>query len=196
MTRYALLVLPSANRVYAGDAITLTRAELAVVDRGALGRRLVDIDASTIGGLDYVAFEAEELDEPALAVLANLSAMYALFEQCGELLRPIELRRLDRLDDDLLTIQRYPGKTNEQFTKLLLNVTLMTSAFAGQMTSGRLLVVDPLCGRGTTLSQALVYGYDAVGIDIDRTGTDAYGTFLRTWLQRKRLKHRLLHRRY
>ncbi len=41
------------------------------------------------------------------------------------------LRRLDRYDDDLLTILKYPGKTNEQFTKLLLNVTLASSAFAG-----------------------------------------------------------------
>ena len=37
---------------------------------------------------------------------------------------------LARLDDDLITIPKYPGKTNEQFTKLLLNVTVLSSASA------------------------------------------------------------------
>ena len=39
------------------------------------------------------------------------------------------LAREDRFDDDLLTIPKYPGKTNEQFTRLLLNVTLASTAF-------------------------------------------------------------------
>ena len=48
----------------------------------------------------------------------------ALFERDGDALRPVELPRRDRFDDDLLTILKYPGKTNELFTKLLLNVTV------------------------------------------------------------------------
>ncbi len=195
MSRYAMLILPSANRVYAGEASSLTLAELAVAGQ-ALGSCFGDLTATTIGGVEYVTFEAAELDPPARAVLADLSARYALFEVQGELLRPVELRRSDCLAEDLLTIPRYSGKTNEQFTKLLFNVTLLTSAYATAVyptapePARRLVVVDPLCGRGTTLSQALVYGHHAVGIEIDRASTEAYGTFLRTWLQRKRLKHR------
>ena len=81
---------------------------------------------------------------------------------------------LDRFDDDLVTIQKYPGKTNEQFTKLLLNVTLLASASAGEMLDRRLRVLDPLCGRGTTLNQALTYGYDAAGLDLDGKDFEAY----------------------
>ena len=44
---------------------------------------------------------------------------------------------------------------------------------------------------GTTLNQALMYGYDAAGIDLDRKDFDAYAAFLGTWLKRKRLKHQL-----
>ena len=92
-----------------------------------------------IGGVPYVTFEAGELSQRDAGLLANLSALYALFEVTGpagnELLRPVPLRRLDRYDDDLLTILKYPGKTNEQFTKLLLNVTLASSAFAGELAS-------------------------------------------------------------
>jgi tRNA G10 N-methylase Trm11 len=50
-------------------------------------------------------------------------------------------------------------------------------------------VLDPLCGRGTTLNQALMYGYDAIGIERDGKEVDAYSAFLRTWLRRKRIKH-------
>ena len=50
-----------------------------------------------------------------MALLANLSSLYALFEVTGaagnELLRPVPLRRLDRYSDDLLTILKYLGKT-------------------------------------------------------------------------------------
>src|SRR6185312_15641019 len=52
-----------------------------------------------------------------------------------------------------------------------------------------LRVFDPMCGRGTTLNQALMYGYDAFGVDIDHKDFEAYSGFLRTWLQRKRVKH-------
>ena len=97
--------------------------------------------------------------------------MYALFEVVDDLLRPVELRPLDRYDADLITIQKYPGKTNEQFTKLLLNVTLL-SRFGRRAAARRFRVLDPLCGRGTTLNQAMMYGFDAAGVDLDqRTST-------------------------
>src|SRR6185437_7607551 len=105
----------------------------------------------------------------------------------------------DRFDDDLLTILKYPGKTNEQFTKLLLNVTLASSDFAGSdyalsdvadgPGSRRLAVLDPLCGRGTTLNQALMYGFDAYGADVDARDVEAYAVFIQRWLKDKRLKH-------
>src|SRR5205814_8129361 len=73
--------------------------------------------------------------------------------------------------------------------RLLLNVTLLASAAAPAMLARRLTVLDPLCGRGTTLNQALMYGYDAVGIEREGKDVDAYSAFLRTYLKRKRLKH-------
>jgi tRNA G10 N-methylase Trm11 len=97
-----------------------------------------------------------------------------------------------RFDDDLITIQKYAGKTNEQFTKLLLNATLLASASAPDMLDRRIRVLDPLCGRGTTLNQALMYGYDAAGLDIDSKDFEAYQAFIVTWLKRKRLKHRVV----
>jgi hypothetical protein len=189
VSRYALLILPSANRVYAEASVELTQAELEVFSTSVLNGLVQGISASVIGAVPYVTFTAGALCEREVAFLSNLSSAYALFEVEGELLRPVGMRRLDRFDDDLITIQKYQGKTNEQFTKLLLNVTLMASAFAGEMLERKFSVIDPLCGRGTTLNQALMYGFDAAGVDIDGKDFEAYSAFLRTWLQRKRVKH-------
>jgi SAM-dependent methyltransferase len=192
MTMYALLVSPGTNRVYAESAVDLTRAELALFGEAVMGGRIGGAEVATIGGVRYVTFEADALTERDLAMLGNMSSVFALYERVGDLLRPVELRRLDRYDDDLITIQKYPGKTNEQFTKLLLNATLLATAWAGELLERRFRVLDPLCGRGTTLNQALMYGFDAAGVDLDQKDFEAYQAFITTWLKRKRVKHRVL----
>jgi Putative RNA methylase family UPF0020 len=193
MARYALLIQPSANRVYSGAAAALTQAELAVFGQSVLDGRIGDVSEAAIGGVGYVTFAADGLGDRDAAYLANLSSAYALFQVEAGLLRPVELRPLDRFDDDLVTIPKYQGKTNEQFTRLLLNVTLLSSAFARSMLDRPFAVLDPLCGRGTTLSQALMYGFDAAGIDLDRKDFEAYSAFILTWLKRKRVKHHAEH---
>ncbi|MEV4707613.1 SAM-dependent methyltransferase [Actinoplanes sp. NPDC049316] len=188
MSRYALLLAPSANRVYADQAGRLSRAELAAFSPVLTGP-LSEIDETPIGGVGYLTFTGELTDRD-VAYLSNLSAGYALFERVGDdLLRPVPLSPLARFDSDLITIPKYAGKTNEQFTKLLLNLTLLASASAGRMLDKQLTVCDPLAGRGTTLNQALMYGYDALGVEIDGKDVEAYKLFLQTWLKRKRLKH-------
>ena len=196
---YAFLILPAANRVYRRSAPALAQAELAVIAAEALADRLEHIQERHIAGLSFVSFDLRDggqLDPTDLAVLSNLSSMFALFEvntpgDDDTWLRPIPLASLDRWDDDLLTIQRYPGKTNEQFTKMLLNVTLAAGCGASAFTGDKQRILDPLCGRGTTLNQAVMYGFDAYGIDVDPHQVDAYRTFFTTWLKDKRAKHRV-----
>jgi SAM-dependent methyltransferase len=190
MAQYALLILPSANRVYAESAVALTQAEVLAFDRAVLGGRLRDVGTRVVANVPYVTFEVDGIGERDAAVLGNLSSVYALFEVVGEMLRPVALNGLDRFDDDLITIQKYQGKTNEHFTKLLLNVTLLASEFADEMLERRFRVLDPLCGRGTTLNQALMYGWDAAGVDRDQKDFEAYAGFIQTWLKRKRVKHK------
>ena len=181
MGSFALLVRPAANRVFGGDARRLLRSELLGVERLRDGR-VTGVEELELAGVPYLAIDGD----PDLESVAALSSAYALFERAdGQLLRPVELPDVERFDDDLVTIQRYVGKTNETLTRLLLNLAL---AAAGART-GR--VLDPLCGRGTTLNQALLLGCDALGIDRDAKDTAAYATFLTTWLQDKRLKHQL-----
>ncbi|NIH84313.1 TRM11 family SAM-dependent methyltransferase [Amycolatopsis granulosa] len=189
MVDYGILLYPGANRVYADASAGLLRAELTVFGE-ALRTPLSGIGERRVGGVTYVTFATETaLSEEDIALLSNLSSLYALFEFRGDLLRPLQITPLDKLDSDLLTIQKYPGKTNELFTKLLLNVTLLSRARPGEFLTQPLHVVDPLCGRGTTLNQAMMYGLDATGLDVDKRDFEAYERFIKTWLRQKRVKH-------
>ncbi|WP_326837247.1 SAM-dependent methyltransferase [Amycolatopsis rhabdoformis] len=190
MPEYAILVHPSANRVYAASAPALLRAELAVFGAAGLGGGLSAADELELGGVGYVTFASPEpLSERAIALLSNLSSLYALFELGDGVLRPVLVRPLAKTDSDLLTIQKYAGKTNEQFTKLLLNVTLLASADPTGWLERPRTLLDPLCGRGTTLNQAVMYGFDATGLDVDGKDFEAYEQFIKTWLRTKRVKH-------
>lgn len=183
LVRYVLLVLPAANRVYGRAAVGgLLAAELSLLSGGRVG--VDDVAVEVIGGVPYLAFPCEG----DVGFVAYASGAYALFLREGEVLRPVALPPVERFDDDLVTIQRYVGKTNEQFTRLLLNVALAAWG-GGSFESAR--VLDPVAGRGTTLNQALLYGCSVAGVELDGRAVDAYETFLTTWLKDKRVKHRV-----
>jgi SAM-dependent methyltransferase len=179
-------VHPSANRVYALASEALTVAELGILSRTRLDGRLGEAAPTRIAGVPYLTFDGD-LTADDLALLGDVSTAMALFERNGDSLAPVELPRRDRFDDDLLTILKYAGKTNELFTKLLLNVTVWSGAQQGL--DRPLHVLDPMCGRGTTLNQVLMNGWHAAGLDVDGRDFDAYAAFLPQWLKLKRLKH-------
>jgi SAM-dependent methyltransferase len=181
---YALLVHPSANRVYADASVSLTVAELGVLASTRLEGRLGEASPTRIAGVPSLAFDGD-LTAADLILIGDVSTAMALFERDGEMLRPVELSRRDRFDDDLLTILKYPGKTNEVFTKLLLNVTV----WSGRDREAPLRILDPMCGRGTTLNQVLMNGWHAAGVDVDDRDFDTYAAFLTKWLKDKRLTH-------
>jgi SAM-dependent methyltransferase len=188
---YAFLLRPSHNRVYARAAVELARAELLVMSETVLEGRVREASETTLGGVPYLRFRAAELTGADIRYLANLSSLYALFEIGDDgRLTPVEAPNLDRFGSELLTIQKYPGKTNEDFTKLLLNVTALACDAPQRLLTGGLRVLDPLCGRGTTLNQALMYGLDAAGVERESRSFEAYENFLRHWLKESRIKHR------
>jgi len=183
---YALLVHPSANRVYALASQALTVAELGVLSATRLGERLGEAEPTRIAGVPYLSFDAD-LTSDDLELIGDISTAMGLFERDGAALKPVELPRRDCFDDDLLTILKYQGKTNELFTKMLLNVTVWS--IVSPPDDRPLHVLDPMCGRGTTLNQVLMNGWHAAGLDVDARDFDAYAAFLKSWLQLKRLKH-------
>jgi hypothetical protein len=186
--RYALLVSPSTNRVYAQAATALGRAELGAIGEQVLHGVISDVREEILGSVSYLTFEAPQPNPELMAWLSNLAATFALFGLEAGKLTPLELTSWDTCSSDLITIQKYPGKTNEAFTKLLLNVTFAASAFAREPRRP-LAVLDPLCGRGTTLNQALMHGHHATGVEHDKKDFEAYCLFIQRWVKDQRLKH-------
>lgn len=174
--RHLLLLAPAANRVYAEQAPRLLAAEVAALCPE------VTVEATTRAGVDYLLLSGP-LD---LDALARSSAALALFGESGSLLEPVALPHLDVFEDDLVTIQRYPGKTNEQFTRLLLNLTL-----AAVRRDAPYSILDPLCGRGTTLLTGWTLGHDVAGVEQDGSAIEQLRAFLSTYLRRKRIKHQV-----
>ena len=191
MTRVALLVGESSNRVYADHARRLLSAELCAIE-AALSCPIASAEPVEIGNVGWVVVELNDVTDVDRFLLSNLSGTRALFEiEADERFRPLSLDRFERFSDDLVTIQRYQGKTNELFTHLLLNVTLAASASGrARISAGeRARLLDPVAGRGTTLNRALLYDMDVTGIEVNDADVEQYRIFLTTWLKDKRLKH-------
>lgn len=186
MPRYLILVTPAANRVFAGQAAGLTATELRICTRQSA---VQEVQTVRVAGVDYIGFSTETGYDRIAPVLSRLSAAYAIFEQVDDqLLRPVELIDTDRFSDDLVTIPRYQGKTNEQFTRMLINVT---AAAIDRPDDGRpRTLLDPLCGRGTTLSVGLTLSYEVAGVEADTSAVEAYAAFLKGYFRRKRIKHK------
>lgn len=209
MATYLILLAPSANRVYADRAPYLVAAELLAWVPSRVCGDVRDVEPVRLAGVPYLAVDigddAADLSEQARTAIGTASAFQALYRRhtAGEephtaggdleriLLEPLAVPTFDILPSDLLTIPKYTGKTNEQFTKLLLNVTIAATAWPHRLFERDLTVLDPMCGRGTSLSQALTYGLRAVGVDVDRRDATAYETFLGTWLKTHRYKHEM-----
>lgn len=171
-----MMLNPSANRVYQSQAADLAAAELAVTADFAH-----DIAPAQLGAARGLGFSADDVDE---LVLAQQSAHLVTFERVGDLLRPLDIGSTDVMDDDLLTIPKYQGKTNEAFTRMLLHLTL-----SRVHRSGPLDVLDPMAGRGTTLLAAWTMGHNGYGVEANDKAFEAMASYLKTYLRTKRLKH-------
>lgn len=194
MTRYALLVRESANRVYAHDSPRLLAAELGAI-APSLTADVSAIEVVSFGNVPYVSFEIDgALGDDDRFALSNLSTARALFEVHPDgSFTPLDVTPLEFFGDDLVTIQKYPGKTNEQFTHLLVNLAVAASRAAHERAAAgkQVRLLDPVAGRGSTLNRALVHGFDATGIELADADVDQYRAFLTTYLKEHRVKHRV-----
>lgn len=171
-----MLLAPSSSRVFSASLATLAAAELEVTTDFAR-----EIHPDALSGAPAVGFEAEQVDP---AGLARQSTALVHFERCGELLRPLDIAPHQVLADDILTIPKYQGKTNEAFTRLLVHLTCSQVERAGQFD-----ICDPMAGRGTTLWAAWMIGHHAYGIEAEARSVDAGAAFIKTYLRTKRIKH-------
>lgn len=194
--KLALKITPQRSTQYASLAEALALPELLAsplapsireatqVKLGGQGYLLVEMD-------DEVASSSGAHDMPSASQMAILSrlgatseiARYfdAICEVQGPFLQPLEPQFAPFVPLEMAEARRYKGKTNELFTQVLLNLAIFAGAYSEQMT-GRLRILDPLSGGGTTLFLALAYGYDAFGIELSRQDVDTTAVFVRQYL--------------
>ena len=78
---------------------------------------------------------------------------------------PKKTAEVHYLDNKISSLLKYQGKTNELFTKMMINVGLLSSDYSY---SNTINLLDPVAGKGTTLFEAAVYGFNAFGIEIEK----------------------------
>jgi hypothetical protein len=190
MRTLALKITPQRSTQYANMTEKLAEPELLA---SPLGVAITQIKPETFAGQAYlvvsldnesVSSQCQELEE-IIPRLGATSEAYEFFERIGDVegpfLRPLETTFDPFLPLEMAEIRRYKGKTNEVFTRVLLNIAVFAGAFTNQYT-GRLRILDPLAGGGTTLFLALSDGYDAFGIEHQKQDVDTTVVFLRQYL--------------
>ena len=188
MPEYAILCNPSHNRVYFKESLKMAASELAVVS-SRVSARLHGVGNRGIAGIDYLAFSAETALAPGdINVLSDLSFAYAIFEigACcgGAALRPIQKTDVQFVDSSISSILKYTGKTNEVFTRLLIN-----AAYYSQGVTSGVKLLDPVAGKCTTLFEGLVRGFDVYGIEVGDNAASEACNFLKKFLETEKYKH-------
>ncbi len=187
--KLALKITPQRSTQYANMVATLAAPELLA---SPLGASISECKPTTLAGQAYLIVTLDEdasLSPYLLSVLARLAAtseIYEYFDEIGTitgpLLRPVEPSFVPFVPLEMAEARRYKGKTNEVFTRVLLNVALFAGAYANTMDE-RLRILDPLAGGGTTLFLALSAGYDAFGIELDKQDVETTTLFIRQYLE-------------
>jgi len=197
--KLALTITPQHSTQYSNMTAALAAPELLASPLGAV---IHHIEPVRLAGQAHLLLDLEDTAVPdMLPVLSRLgatSATYEYFAQLGglegPLLRPLEPRFTPFVPLEMAEVRRYKGKTNEIFTRVLLNIAIFAGAYSGQFTE-RLRVLDPLAGGGTTLFLALAAGYDAFGIEHARQDVETTAVFIKQYLNNERISYKELDER-
>ncbi len=194
--KFALKITPQRSTQYANMTVALAMPELLA---SPLGTALNDVVPTVLAGQQYLLATldpARLLSSTMIETLSRLGAIsevYEYFEQVGDvagpLLRPIDPQFTPFVPLEMAEARRYKGKTNELFTRVLLNVALFAGAYR-ERTLERLRIFDPLAGGGTTLFLALAHGYDAFGIELERRDVETTEVFLRQYLTSEGVRYK------
>lgn len=184
--RYAMLLKAHSNVRYEQSLQKLALRELEC-SLDALGLNTSPF-VRTVAGESFLCFDSDELSADELRVISAHSGICLLGALEGDSLRLIQRQRYAYLPRELPQVLKYKGKTNADFTELLINCALSASDFTGSREP--LNVLDPLCGKGTTLFCALSRGFNAVGVERDDKALREADGYLERFLTMNRLKHK------
>ncbi len=189
--KYLILQNPGHNRVYYLSADKLALAEFKIASQ-RLSVDCIDIKIINIENVQYLFFETKEiLSEKDLQILSRLSFVFALFiyeEEKGRVcMIPKKTYNYEYLDSKIGSLLKYQGKTNELFTKMMINIALLSSDYNY---SEAIEMLDPLAGKGTTLFEGTVYGFNVYGIETELKLVEETNIFFKKYIETERLKHK------
>jgi len=184
---YAILFNPGHNRVYFETSLKLSLSEFGICAQN-FSTPYQNLQTQNICGVEYLTFEtANHLAEPDIKIISCLSFVYAIFELKQEnnetYMKPLAKNNNCFVNESIGTILKYTGKTNEVFTKMLLNI-----AYNSQSSKNEIKLLDPVAGKGTTLFEGLVMGFNVYGIEIADSVVNESYHFTKRFLETARYK--------
>ncbi len=185
--RYALLLKPHANVRYRQSLKKLALLELdCMLSSWGLDAKP---HVEEMMYEPFLVFETDRMTDAAWAEISRHSAVCLAAEQMENgCLRPLERHAQGVLPDDLPHVLKYKGKTNADFTLMMLHCAKAASDFARADTP--LTVADPMCGKATTLFCAMCEGHDGIGVDMDQKALQETDGYLERSLKWHRIKHK------
>ena len=186
MMKYALVLWPLNNARYEQSHISPAISELEIILNAAGVHE--SAEHILIAGAGAITFSSEELSERQLSYIRKHSLYFMFGQWDGEKFTPIQMPGKDYLGSDLAAIQKYKGKTNERFTQQLINLALYSCRFSEA--EEKIHLLDPMCGRGTTLFQAVNREWNATGIDADKKDVLECVSFFEKYLKFNKIKHK------
>ena len=177
MKSISLLISPRVKSAYFNEYIEVCKAELGLFITNQ------EIVYTKIADMDFFEIEASyEL----LEKLATLSFVYGFFERQNGHLLPLSVSNSFNLHEDFVFGSKYKGKTSEILTQMLINIGLQSIKY-DSISDVKLL--DPMCGRGTTLLWGMRYGMKTKGIEQDPKALDDIRQSVKKWSKIHRQKH-------
>lgn len=182
---YAILLQPHLNVRYFESLKKLAYQETALLLEKLPS--LSCLRTEIIAGLEYLCFEGT-LSQEEIGYFSSISSIFALFIWKDGAFYPVALPQPSPKEIlEMRSVLKYKGKTNELFTSCLVHLALLSSAYFGRE---NLHILDPLCGRGTSLFASLNLGLHPHGIEIDETDIAEIRHFLVRFTRFHRWKYK------
>jgi hypothetical protein len=187
MKNYIILANPGHNRIYLDAAMTISAMELQAMSE-SMDMGMQDIHRAEEGLPAAIAFSVPDtLNEDQLSAIGTSSIYYALFEVVGDgLLKPLPVPDFHTFPESMVQILKYNGKTNEQFTRLMVNLAMA----ACETHTETKTLFDPMAGKGTTLFEGLIRGLDVKGVELHDKWAHEAQVFLLRFMTEGLYKHK------
>ena len=188
---YAIVIKPHHNIAFIDQYLNMCQIELAAIftknPDGLTSSRI-----ECISKVNYLVFDTlSVLTDEEKNGMMKLSFFYGLYEVDESFsLKPIVATFQSDFDDDLSMRLKYNGKTNEAITGMMINL-----AYYNVLTDMNEIpnLMDPLCGRGTTLFEGMKRHMNVFGIERDSKSVMEMNTYITRYVKEARFKHKNHH---